>query len=84
MVISGPRRSAPVAARSRALGIAVINGTGMTGAALESLLMGWMKDVTGSFNAGIFMVAGFARCYRSGVYSDEDRGETDGGMPEPR
>ncbi len=45
--------------RARALGIAVINGTGMTGAALGPLLMGWMKDVTGSFNAGIYMVAGF-------------------------
>lgn len=45
--------------RARALGIAVINGTGMTGAALGPLLMGWMKDVTGSFNAGIYMVTGF-------------------------
>lgn len=37
----------------------MINATGMTGAALGPLLMGWMKDVTGNFNAGIFMVAGF-------------------------
>ena len=37
----------------------MINGTGMTGAALGPLLMGLMKDVTGSFNAGIYMVAGF-------------------------
>ena len=27
--------------------------------ALGPLLMGWLKDVTGNFNAGIFMVAGF-------------------------
>jgi ACS family 4-hydroxyphenylacetate permease-like MFS transporter len=31
----------------------------MTGAALGPLLMGLMKDATGNFNAGIFMVAGF-------------------------
>ncbi|VFS63172.1 4-hydroxyphenylacetate permease [Raoultella planticola] len=37
----------------------MINATGMTGAALGPLLMGWLKDVTGNFNAGIFMVAGF-------------------------
>lgn len=48
-----------ISLRARAVGIAVINATGMTGAALGPLLMGWMKDVTGNFNAGIFMVAGF-------------------------
>ena len=31
----------------------------MTGAAQGPLLMGWLKEVTGNFNAGIFMVAGF-------------------------
>ncbi|VXC61469.1 4-hydroxyphenylacetate permease [Serratia oryzae] len=45
--------------RARAIGIAVINATGMSGAALGPLLMGWLKDVTGSFNAGIYLVAGF-------------------------
>lgn len=48
-----------ISLRARAVGIAVINATGMTGAALGPLLMGLMKDVTGNFNAGIFMVAGF-------------------------
>lgn len=45
--------------RARAIGIAVINATGMSGAALGPLLMGWLKDITGSFNAGIYLVAGF-------------------------
>ena len=48
-----------ISLRARAVGIAVINATGMTGAALGPLLMGLMKDLTGNFNAGIFMVAGF-------------------------
>ncbi|WP_431225799.1 4-hydroxyphenylacetate permease [Serratia sp. L9] len=48
-----------ISLRARAIGIAVINATGMTGAALGPLLMGWLKDITGSFNAGIFLVAGF-------------------------
>ncbi|SQC34667.1 Inner membrane transport protein RhmT [Kluyvera cryocrescens] len=59
MVIFWTTPDRALSLRARALGIAVINGTGMTGAALGPLLMGWMKDVTGSFNAGIFMVAGF-------------------------
>lgn len=48
-----------ISLRARAVGIAVINATGMTGAALGPLLMGLMKDATGNFNAGIYMVAGF-------------------------
>lgn len=48
-----------ISLRTRALGIAVINATGMSGAALGPLLMGWLKDLTGSFNAGIYLVAGF-------------------------
>lgn len=59
MVIFWTTPDRALSLRARALGIAVINGTGMTGAALGPLLMGWMKNVTGSFNAGIFMVAGF-------------------------
>lgn len=59
MVIFWTTPDRALSLRARALGIAVINGTGMTGAALGPLLMGLMKDVTGSFNAGIYMVAGF-------------------------
>lgn len=59
MVIFWTTPDRSISVRARALGIAVINATGMTGAALGPLLMGWMKDVTGNFNAGIFMVAGF-------------------------
>ena len=59
MVIFWTTPDQSISLRARALGIAVINATGMTGAALGPLLMGWLKDVTGNFNAGIFMVAGF-------------------------
>lgn len=59
MVIFWTTPDQAISLRARALGIAVINATGMTGAALGPLLMGWLKDVTGNFNAGIFMVAGF-------------------------
>lgn len=59
MVIFWTTPDQSISLQTRALGIAVINATGMTGAALGPLLMGWMKDVTGNFNAGIYMVAGF-------------------------
>ncbi len=59
MVIFWTTPDRAISLRARALGIAVINATGMTGAALGPLLMGMMKDLTGNFNAGIFMVAGF-------------------------
>ncbi|NYU10638.1 4-hydroxyphenylacetate permease [Enterobacteriaceae bacterium CCUG 67584] len=59
MVIFWTTPDRSISLRARALGIAVINATGMTGAALGPLLMGMMKDLTGNFNAGIFMVAGF-------------------------
>lgn len=59
MVIFWTTPDQSISVQARALGIAVINATGMTGAALGPLLMGWMKDITGSFNAGIYMVAAF-------------------------
>ncbi|AYN29437.1 4-hydroxyphenylacetate permease [Buttiauxella sp. 3AFRM03] len=59
MVIFWTTPDQSISLQARALGIVVINATGMTGAALGPLLMGWMKDVTGNFNAGIYMVAGF-------------------------
>lgn len=59
MVIFWTTPDQSISIQARALGIAVINATGMTGAALGPLLMGWMKDITGSFNAGIYLVAAF-------------------------
>ncbi|MDC9590841.1 4-hydroxyphenylacetate permease [Xenorhabdus sp. XENO-10] len=44
--------------RARAVGIAVINATGNVGSAVSPLLIGWLKDQTGNFNAGLYFVAG--------------------------
>ncbi|HIE0647830.1 TPA: 4-hydroxyphenylacetate permease [Serratia marcescens] len=51
-----PDRS--ISLRARALGIAVINATGNLGSAASPLLIGWLKDMTGSFNPGFYLVAG--------------------------
>lgn len=45
MVIFWTTPDQSISVQARALGIAVINATGMTGAALGPLLMGWMKDI---------------------------------------
>lgn len=39
--------------KARAIGIAVINAFGNIGSALNPLVVGWLKDLTQSFNAGI-------------------------------
>ncbi|MGE8383549.1 MAG: MFS transporter [Pseudomonas putida] len=39
--------------KARAIGIAVINAFGNTGSALNPLVVGWLKDLTQSFTAGI-------------------------------
>ncbi|WP_155412671.1 MFS transporter [Pseudomonas putida] len=39
--------------QARAIGIAVINAFGNTGSALNPLMVGWLKDLTQSFTAGI-------------------------------
>lgn len=43
--------------RARAVGIAVINATGNIGSALNPLIVGWMKDLTHSFAAGLLYAA---------------------------
>lgn len=43
--------------RARAIGIAVINATGNIGSALSPFMIGWLKDLTGSFNSGLWFVA---------------------------
>ncbi|MGO3988263.1 MFS transporter [Pseudomonas sp. SAS7] len=43
--------------RARAIGIAVINAFGNTGSALNPLVVGWLKDLTQSFTAGIVYAA---------------------------
>ncbi|CAQ83016.1 MULTISPECIES: 4-hydroxyphenylacetate permease [Photorhabdus] len=47
-----------ISLRARAIGIAVISSTGNIGSALSPLLIGWLKDQTGSFNTGLHFVAG--------------------------
>ncbi|MDC9582808.1 4-hydroxyphenylacetate permease [Xenorhabdus sp. PR6a] len=47
-----------ISLRARAVGIAVINATGNVGSAVSPLLIGWLKDQTGDFNAGLYFVAG--------------------------
>ncbi|CCW30774.1 putative tartrate transporter [Xenorhabdus nematophila F1] len=47
-----------ISLRAKAIGIAVINATGNVGSAVSPLLIGWLKDQTGSFNAGLYFVAG--------------------------
>ncbi|MBN3764207.1 MFS transporter [Burkholderia sp. Ac-20365] len=39
--------------RARAIGIAVINATGNISSALNPLIVGWLKDATHSFSAGL-------------------------------
>lgn len=46
-----------ISLRARAIGIAVINATGNIGSALSPLMIGWLKDVTGSFSSGLWFVA---------------------------
>lgn len=43
--------------KARAIGIAVINAFGNTGSALNPLVVGWLKDLTQSFTAGILYAA---------------------------
>ena len=43
--------------KARAIGIAVINAFGNTGSALNPLVVGWFKDLTQSFTAGILYAA---------------------------
>lgn len=47
-----------ISLRARAIGIAVINATGNVGSAVSPVLIGWLKDQTGSFNSGLYFVAG--------------------------
>ncbi|SEI62035.1 4-hydroxyphenylacetate permease [Paraburkholderia diazotrophica] len=43
--------------RARAIGIAVINATGNISSALNPLVVGWLKDATRSFSAGLLYSA---------------------------
>jgi ACS family 4-hydroxyphenylacetate permease-like MFS transporter len=43
--------------RARAVGIAVINATGNIGSAVNPLVVGWLKDLTHSFSAGLLFAA---------------------------
>lgn len=46
-----------ISLRARAIGIAVINATGNIGSALSPFMIGWLKDITGSFSSGLWFVA---------------------------
>ena len=49
-----------LSAGSAAVGIALINSVGNLGGFIGPYLVGWLKDLTGSTNAGMYMLAGFA------------------------
>jgi ACS family tartrate transporter-like MFS transporter len=40
-------------------GIALINSVGNLGGFAGPYIMGWVKDATGSFKAGLYVLAGF-------------------------
>lgn len=46
-----------ISLRARAIGIAVINAAGNIGSALSPFMIGWLKDITGSFSSGLWFVA---------------------------
>lgn len=46
-----------ISLRARAIAIAVINATGNIGSAMSPLFIGWLKDMTGSFNSGLYLMA---------------------------
>lgn len=46
-----------ISLRARAIGIALINATGNVGSGLSPLIIGVLKDKTGSFNTGLYYVA---------------------------
>ncbi len=54
---SGQHRISLFSLRARAIGIAVINATGNIGSALSPFMIGWLRDLTGSFNSGLWFVA---------------------------
>jgi cyanate permease len=45
---------------SAAAGIAVINSLGNLSGFVGPYAMGWLRDATGNFNAGLFLIAGLA------------------------
>ena len=57
MVIFWTTPDQSISLRARALGIAVINATGNIGSALSPFMIGWLKDITGSFSSGLWFVA---------------------------
>ncbi len=53
----------------------MINATGNMGSAMSPLLFGWLKDLTGSFNAGFYLVAGFPVLGGAGGIAHPDEGQ---------
>lgn len=47
-----------ISLQSRAVAMAVINAVGNVGSAVSPLLIGILKDATGSFSSGLWFVAG--------------------------
>lgn len=46
-----------MSARHRAIGIAFINAAGIVGAALNAVIVGYLRDITGSFSSGLLYAA---------------------------
>lgn len=70
-----------ISIRARAIGIAVINATGNIGSGLSPLVIGVLKDGTGSFNIGLYYVAAMLVIGAIIVYFIPMRGSRPRAMP---
>lgn len=58
-----------LAGTAAAAGIALVNSIGQVGGFVGPYAMGWLRDATGNYNAGLYMIAGFMLLSAVAVFS---------------